>query len=80
MGNGGTDDGTEALSLLQSFDWTQEDCEDAMEELADELMEKDFYLYVQTQDHQVIMEDGMLLDSQEDNGISCFCIRRRSLH
>ncbi|MCD8148587.1 MAG: HAMP domain-containing histidine kinase [Clostridiales bacterium] len=60
------DEGTEALRLLQSFDWAQEDCEDAMEELADELMEKNFYLYVQTQDHQVIMEEGVLLDSQEE--------------
>lgn len=60
------DEGTEALRLLQSFDWEQEDCEDAMQDLADALMEENFYLYVQTQDHEIIMEEGVFLDSQEE--------------
>ncbi|MCD8230789.1 MAG: HAMP domain-containing histidine kinase [Clostridiales bacterium] len=61
-----TQEYAEVMYMLSAFDGDQKDAGSALEELAEEFLERGYYLYAETMDGAVLMEGGTAVDTSKE--------------
>ncbi len=61
-----TQEYTEVMYMLSAFDGEREDAGSTLEELAEEFLERGYYLYAETGEGEVLMEGGTAVDTSEE--------------